>query len=333
MRKWYSVLLAAVFVLTALFSMPAFDAGNAMADDSERYPSRPIRMIVPFSPGGSADALARTIQPALVKTIGQKVVMDNRPGASSTIGAGLTAKADPDGYTVLLITTTHTVNPSLMAKMPFDPIKDFTAVTVLVAQPNILAVHPSVPAKTVKELVALAKSKPDTLNFASGGNGSSPHLSGELLNIVAGTKIVHVPYKGSGPGVTELIGGHVQMMFAGPLAFYQHIQSGRLRALAIADTSRLSMLPDVPTMSEAGFPGVETGTWYAILGPAGIPKEILTKINGAFAGALQMPETKSRLLNLGVKIISSSPEECERYMIEEVARYSKIIKQAGISVR
>src|SRR5690606_14721869 len=191
----------------------------------------------------------------------------------------------PDGYTILLITTTYTVNPSLMKKLPYDPVKDLTGISLLVSQPNILAVHPSVPAKNVKELVELAKKR--TLNFASGGNGSSPHLSGELLNLVAGIRMTHVPYKGSGPGVSDLVGGHVQLMFAGPLTFESHIKAGRLRALAVADKKRSSLLPDVPTMTEAGFPGVETGTWYALLAPAGTPKAVIARLHKASVGVLQ----------------------------------------------
>ncbi|MBI4190120.1 MAG: tripartite tricarboxylate transporter substrate binding protein [Betaproteobacteria bacterium] len=305
-------------------------AGNAMAADSARYPSRPIRLIVPFAPGGSADALARTIQPALSEALGQTLVIDNRPGGSGTIGTDMTAKAVPDGYTLLLITTTHTVNPSLMTKLPFDTVKDFAAVSLIVSQSNILAVHPSVPVKSVRELVALAKSKPNTLNFASGGNGSSPHLSGELLKLVAGIQITHIPYKGSGPGVTDLLGGHVQMMFVGPLAIEQHIKNGRLRALAIAATRRSSVLPDVPTMSEAGFAGVETGTWYGLLAPARTPRAIVTQIHGAIVRVLQTPDTKSRLVSQGVDIVGSSPDEFEKFIIAEVAKWSKVVQQAGI---
>lgn len=301
-----------------------------MAADSARYPSKPIRLIVPFAPAGSADALARTIQPALSEALGQTLVIDNRPGASSTIGTDLTAKAVPDGYTLLLITTTHTVNPGLMTKLPFDTVKDFAAVSLIVSQPNILAVHPSVPARSVKELVALARSKPNTLNFASGGNGSSPHLSGELLKLIAGIQITHIPYKGSGPGVTDLLGGHVQMMFAGPLAIEQHIKNGRLRALAIADKRRSSVLPDVPTMSEAGFAGVETGTWYGLLAPALTPRAIVTQIHGAIVRALQTPDTKSRLVSQGVDIVGSSPDEFEGFIIAEVAKWSKVVQQAGM---
>ena len=235
-----------------------FAASFHAAAASNTYPSRPIRLVVPFSPGGSADNLARTLQPALSAALGQPLVIDNRGGASSVIGTELVARAPADGYTMLLITTTHTVNPSLMKKLPYDAVSDFAPVTLAVTQPNILAVHPSIPAKTVKELVALAKSKSAHFTFASGGTGSSPHLSGELFKLVAGIDLTHVPFKGSGSGVTALPGGQVTMMFAGPLAFESQIKAGKLRALAVADRKRSGILPDVPTMAESGFPGIET---------------------------------------------------------------------------
>jgi tripartite-type tricarboxylate transporter receptor subunit TctC len=266
----------------------------------------------------------------LSEGLGQTLVIDNRPGASSTIGTDMTAKAAPDGYTLVLVTTTHTVNPSLIAQLPFDAVKDFAAVSLVVSQPNILVVHPSVAAKSVKELVAMAKAKPGTMNFASGGNGSSPHLSGELFNIVAGTRITHIPYKGSGPGVTDLLGGHVQLMFAGPLALEQHIKSGRLRPLAIADKRRSTILPEVPTMAKAGFPGVETGTWYGILAPARTPPAIVAHIQRVIVRILQGPELKTRILNQGVDMVASSPDEFEKFIIAEVAKWSRVVKAAGV---
>ena len=307
----------------------AVTAASATAAELAAYPTKPIRFIVPFAPAGSADALARTLQPALSEALGQTLVIDNRPGASSTIGTELAARAVPDGYTLLMATTTHTINPSLL-ELPFDPVKDFAAVSLIVSQPNILAVHPSVAAKSVKELVALAKAKPDTLNFASGGNGSSPHLSGELFKMVAGIQITHVPYKGSGPGVTDLVGGHVQMMFAGPLALEQLIKSGRLRALAVADKRRSSVLPEVPTMTEAGFAGVETGTWYGMLAPARTPPTIIAQVQRAIVRILQTPELKARMANQGVDIVASGPAEFEKFIIAEIAKWSRVVKAAGV---
>ena len=317
---------ASVALLIASVALPAL----AATPDATLYPVKPIRLVVPFAPAGSADALARTIQPALSEALGQTLVIDNRPGASSTIGTDMAAKAAPDGYTLVLITTTHTVNPSLYAKLPYDAVRDFAAISLVVSQPNILVVHPAMAAKSVRELVALAKAKPNTLNFASGGNGSSPHLSGELFKIVAGIQVAHIPYKGSGPGVTDLLGGHVQIMFAGPLALEQHIKSGRLRALAVADRRRSAVLPEVPTMTEAGFPGVETGTWYGMLAPARTPPAAVTFIQRAIVHILKAPDMKSRMLNQGVDIVASSPAEFEKFIITEVAKWSRVVQAAGV---
>ena len=313
--------------------LAAFCIGFASAEANAQargYPIKPVRMIVPFSPGGSADNLARTMQPGLNAVLGQAVVLDNRPGASSIIGTDLVKQAPPDGYTLLLVTTTHTVTPSLIKKLPFDPLKDFSGVSLVVSQPNILVIHPSVSAKSVKELVALGKSGKINLTFASGGNGSSPHLSGELLKLITGIDATHVPYKGSGPGVAALLGGQVTMMFAGPLALEAHIKSGKLRALAIADKNRTSLLPDLPTMAEAGFAGVETGTWYAILAPAGTPQAIIDKLQAAIVTVLSEQEMKARLLAQGVDIVGSTPRELDAMMREEVQKWAKLVKQAGI---
>ena len=306
--------------------------GAVVADAAAQagFPNRPIRVVVPFAPGGSADNLARVVQAPLSEALGQNVVLDNRPGGSSTIGADLVAKAAPDGHTLLFTTSTHTVNASLIAKLPFDPLKDFTAISLLVSQSNVLAVHPSLPVRTVKELVALAKASPDSLTYASGGNGSSPHLSGELLNLVAGTRITHVPYKSSGPAITDLLGGHVKIMFVGPLAAEQYIKAGRLRAIALADRKRSPAMPDLPTMAEAGFAGVETGTWYAMLGPANMPRPVLDTIYAAIRKTMSLPDVKSRLDRQGVDIVASAPRDFEQFMREEAAKWAKLVKAAGI---
>ena len=304
-------------------------AGAHAAQSAVAYPSKPIRLIVPFSPGGSADNLARTLQPALSAAFGQSVVIDNRGGASGVIGSELVARAAPDGYTILLITTTHTVNPSLIAKLPYDTVKDFTPMSLAVSQANILAVHPSVPVKSVKELVALAKSKP--LTYASGGNGSSPHLSGELFKLVAGVDITHVPFKGSGPGVTALLGGQVAMMFAGPLAFEAHIKAGKIRALAVAAGKRSSVLKDLPTMAEAGFPGIETGTWYGFVGPAGTPAAVAQTVHETVVKVMAQPDINARLLAQGVDIVGAGPREFGKILRDEVEKWAKLVKRAGIT--
>jgi tripartite-type tricarboxylate transporter receptor subunit TctC len=306
-------------------------ASASAAQSAGSYPSKPIRIIVPFSAGGSADNLARAMQPALSAALGQPLVIDNRGGASSVIGTELAARSPPDGYTMLLITTTHTVNPGLMKKLPYDAIRDFVAVSLAASQPNILAVHPSVPAKTVKELVAYAKAKSAHLTYASGGSGSSPHLSGELFRLVAGIDLTHVPFKGSGPGATALIGGQVTMMFAGPLLFEPHIKSGKLRALAVADRKRSGILPDVPTMAESGVPGIETGTWYGYLAPAGTPAAVAQAFHETLVKVMAAPDMKSRLLAQGVDIVGAGPREFQRIIVEEVDKWTRLVKRAGIT--
>lgn len=302
---------------------------TAVALESGEYPSRPVRLIVPFSPGGGADTLARTLQPALGNALGQTLVIDNRGGASGIIGADLASQAVPDGYTMLLITTTHTVNPALRRKLPYDLLKDFDAVTMVASQPNILVVHPSIPAKSVKELVALARSS--KLSYASAGSGSQPHLGGELLQSVADIELIHVPYKGSGPGVTALLGGQVAMMLVGPLAIEGHVRVGKLRALAVADKKRSAVLPDVPTAAEAGVAGIESGTWYGFLAPAGTPDRVVQTFHSAVMRTIAEPEVKSRLLAQGAEIIGIGPREFGQVLREEVARWAATIKRAGIT--
>ena len=316
-----SLVVAALFVC----------ANAHAAEATSAYPSKPIRLIVPFSPGGSADNLARTLQPSLSAALGQPLVIDNRGGASGLIGSELAARAPADGYTMLLVTTTHTVNPSLLKKLPYDTLRDFAPISLAVSQPNILAVHPSLPVKSVKELVALAKSKPAQLTYASGGNGSSPHLSGELLRLVAGIDVIHVPFKGSGPGATALLAGQVTMMFAGPLVFETQIKAGKLRALAVADRKRSSVLPAVPTMAEAGFPGIETGTWYGFLSAAGTPRPIAQSFHDTLVKVMAQPEMKARLLAQGVDIVGAGPDEFDKIIREEVGKWSKLVKRAGIT--
>ena len=319
-----SAFVLAITALLASASAPAAQGGSA-------YPAKPIRMIVPFSPGGSADNLARTLQPALSAALGQPLVIDNRGGASSVIGTELAARAPADGYTMLLITTTHTVNPGLMPKLPYDAIRDFAAVSLAVSQPNILAVHPSVPAKSVKELVALARAKSAHLTYASGGSGSSPHLSGELFRLVAGIDLTHLPFKGSGPGATALLGGQVTMMFAGPLLFETHVKSGKLRALAVADRKRSAILPDIPTMAESGFPGVETGTWYGFLAPAGTPNTVVQTFHDTLVKVMAAPDMKSRLLAQGVEIVGAGPRAFDQIIREEIDKWTRLVKRAGIT--
>ena len=317
-----SAAAAALLHGVSLLPVPRAHAAN--------YPEKPIRLIVPFGAGGSADNLARTMQAAWSKALGTPLVIDNRAGASSIIGTDIAAHAPADGYTVLLTTTTHSTNPSLILKLPYDAVKDFAMVSLLVSQPNLLCVHPSLAAKTVNELVNLAKAKPNTLNFASGGSGSSPHLSGELFKIITSTQITHIPYKGTGPAAIDLASGQAQMMFAGPLVLESYVRSGRVRALAVADLHRLPALPEVQTMAESGIAGVESGTWYGVLAPAAVPRSVVAILNRTLVQVIRSPDVEARLIKQGVGIIASSPEEFHRYMIAEIAKWAKVIKQSNI---
>ncbi|MBI3067899.1 MAG: tripartite tricarboxylate transporter substrate binding protein [Betaproteobacteria bacterium] len=320
-RAGYAARVAGPLLCAVLASASAYPAS---------YPDKPIRMIVAAAPGGSADALARTVQPVLAEILGQPVVIDNRAGASGIIGIELAAKSQPDGYTLLLNTSTHTTLPGLNAKLPFDLLKDFAPVSLIVSQANLLVVHPSVRASTVKDLVALARAKPDALNFASGGIGTSPHLAGELLKLTTGIRITHVPYKGSGPAITDLLGGHVQMMFVGPLAIAQHIKAGRLRVLAVSAGKRSATFPEVPTMAEAGFPGVESGTWYGVVAPGNTPKAVISRLYGAIKQAVHTPELGSRLASQGVDVVASAPEQFGPYIRSEIAKWTKVVKATGV---
>ncbi|MBI4189585.1 MAG: tripartite tricarboxylate transporter substrate binding protein [Betaproteobacteria bacterium] len=311
-----------VFALAALVLAPAVHAAA--------YPDKPVRLIVAAAPGGSADAIARTFQPGMAEALGQTLVIDNRAGASGIIGIELAAKAAADGYTVLLNTSTHTTMPALSARLPFDLERDFAAVTLLVSQPNILVVHPSLPVKTVKDLVAYAKAKPDALNFASGGTGTSPHLAGEMLKLQAGIAMTHVPYKGSGPAIGDLLGGHVQVMFAGPFAVAQHARAGRLRALAIAAIKRSSALPAVPTLAEAGFPGMENGTWYGLVAPARTPKAVIARLHEAARKAAATPASKKQLEAMSVDVGLNQPDEFEKFISQEIRRWGKVVRDARI---
>lgn len=317
---------------TGLIALTAWMAGITIDVSAQPFPTRPVRMIVPFAPGGGADNLARTLHAAAIDALGQTIVIDNRGGGGGTIGTDLVAKAPADGYTIVLVTTGHTVNPSLFPKIPYDAIRDFEPVSLLATQPNVLVVHPSVGAKSVRELVALAKAKPGVINFASGGNGSSPHLSGELLKLATGVTINHIPYKGAGPGIADVVAGHVHMMFVGPISIDAYVRAGRLRALAVADAKRLTIAPDIPTMAEAGFTGIETGTWYALLAPAATPRTVVGRLHEIFTGVLRIPDMTARLNKQGMDVVAGSPAELRDFMKAELAKWSRVVKAAKLRV-
>jgi len=301
------------------------------AQAQEPYPNKPVRIIVPFAAGGVADLLPRIIGEKLSQKWKQPVIVDNKVGASGNIGMAEAARAAPDGYTLALAPTGNlTVNPTLFPKLPFDAHKDFTPVTLLAQSPNVLVVHPSVPAKNFRELIAYAKANPGKLNFASPGDGSGAHLAGELLNVEAGIKAQHIPYKGIAPAVNDLLGGNVQMMFAGVSTVLQHVRTGKLVAIAVASPRRNPQLPEVPTVAESGLPGFDVTSWYGIVARAGTPPEIVQKLNHDMVEALQAEDVRAKLAGLGLETVGNTPEEFAALIKSDSAKWSDVIRRAGI---
>ncbi len=295
----------------------------------QSFPSRPIRVVVPFGAGGGTDNLARIIEPLVSKTLGQPLVIENRPGGGSVIGMDQVAKSAPDGYTLVMVDSTIAVNPSLKP-LPYDTLADFAPVSLLATAPVILMAHPKVAAKTLAEFVALAKASPTRFNYASGGNGSSTHLGGELLKLVAGIDMVHVPYKGTGPAMNDLIGGHVDVMFSGISSAKPFIDDHRLTALAVTGEKRNAATPDVPTFAEAGLPGVTASTYWGVLAPKGTPQEAIDKISAAFAAALRDPEIVARIAQLGYLPIAGGPADYAANLRSEIEKWGKVVNAANI---
>ncbi|HSQ03826.1 MAG TPA: tripartite tricarboxylate transporter substrate binding protein [Burkholderiales bacterium] len=315
---------AALAVLLLLLPL----AGSVGA--AERYPMRPIRFVVPFAPGGSTDTLARTIGQKLSTSLGEQVVVDNRSGANGMIGMQIVATAPPDGYTIVLgYIANLAIDPSLYKKLPYDPIRDYAPITQLAESPNILAAHPSVPVKSFKELLAYVRTHPRQLNFASSSVGSVGHLTGELLNQLAGIDLQHVPYKGSGQAVIDLVAGQVQLMFSGMSSVMPHIKSGRLKALAVTGAQRSPAVPDVPTIAESGFPGFEATAWYGVLAPPRTPRAVVMRLHDEIVKALALPDVKERLQGVGFEIVGSTPEQFGAYMKSEITKWAKVVKASG----
>jgi tripartite-type tricarboxylate transporter receptor subunit TctC len=317
-----------------IFSIATFVLlGLALANgaaSAQVYPTKPIRFVVPFAPGGSTDTLARVLALKLSDALGQQVVVDNRSGANGNIGMEIVAKAPADGHTILLgYIANVAIAPSLYEKLPFDPVKDYEPVTLIATSPNVLVAHPSVAAKNLKELIALAKAQPGKLNYASASIASVGHLTGELLNELAGIKMTHVAYKGSGQAVTDLLGGHIQLMFSGFSSTLPHIKSGKLRALAQTGEKRSAALPDVPTIAESGFPNFEATAWYGVHAPAKTPKAIVNRLNAEIVKALKLPDVKERLSGLGFEIAASTPEAYGKYIRSEITKWAKVVKASG----
>lgn len=313
----------ALFVMTSVLG----------AASAQAYPDKPIRMVVPFPAGGTTDILARAVAQKLSESLGQQMIVDNKPGAGGNIGAQEVARAAPDGYTLVMGTVgTHAINPSLYKKMPYDHVKDFAPVSLVASVPNLLVVHPSVPVNSVKELIAYVKANPGKLNFASSGNGTSIHLSGELFKTMTGVQMTHVPYKGSAPAVTDLLGGQVQLMFDNMPSALPHAKGGKLKPLAVTSAKRFPGTPDIPTIAEAGVPGYEASSWFGVLAPAGTPKEIVNKLSTEIAKALKTPEMTKRLEEQGAQAVGSTPEEFAAHIKAETAKWAKVVKESGATV-
>ena len=305
----------------------------AVTGAQEAWPAKPIRVVVPFPPGGATDIIGRVVAAELNKAFGVSAVVENRAGAGGNIGSELVARSAPDGYTLLIGTVgTHGINTSLYSKLSFDPVKDFAPVTLVATVPNVLVVHPSVQANSVRELVALLKSRPGRLNYASSGNGTSIHLSGELFKSMTGTFMTHIPYRGSSPAVADLLAGQVDLMFDNLPSSLQHIKAGKLRALGVTSAKRAAALPDVPTIAEAGVPGYEASSWFGLVAPAGTPPAVVQKLQQTLSKSLAAPDVREKLLGQGADPVGNTPEAFAQYIQDEIAKWAKVVRASGARV-
>jgi tripartite-type tricarboxylate transporter receptor subunit TctC len=314
----------------------AFGLGLAMLAalaHAQAWPSKPIKWIVPFAPGGTTDILARTVGEKLTIALGQPVIIENKPGAGGGVGADFTAKAAPDGYTIMGGTiSTHAINASLYNKLPYDPVKDFVAITLIARVPNMLVVNPSIPANNVKELIALLKANPGKYSFASSGNGTSQHLSGELFKTMAGVDMQHIPYKGSPPALQDVMGGQVAMTFDNITTAWPLAKGGKLRALAVTTAVRSDVAPEVPTLAESGLPGFEVGSWQGVFAPAGMPPEIVKRLNAEIVKILKLPDVNEKLVGLGAQPVGNTSEEFTVMVKAEVVKWADVVKRSGAKV-
>jgi len=305
-------------------------ASAATAWAQPAYPTRAIRIVVPYAPGGGTDTTARVLGQKLTDAWGPPVVIDNRPGAAGIIGTEIVAKAAPDGYTLIVVAGAHAINPSLYAKLPYDTGRAFEPVSLLVSAPNVLAVHPSIPARSTKELVALARARPGQLTFGSGGAGQVPHLAGELFKLIAGVDMVHVPYKGGAPATADVIGGQLSMIFGGMVLTFPHVQSGKLRALGTTGARRARAMADLPTLAEAGLPGFEAAEWFGLFAPAGTPRPVIDRVNAETARILAQPDVHDRLASLGAEIAGGPPDQLAMHVRSEMSRWAKVVQAAKL---
>ena len=297
---------------------------------AQGYPSRPVRLIVPYPPGGGTDIFARLVGVKLTETLGQPIVVEQRPGAAGVIGADVAAKASPDGYTLVIGQASNlAINLSLMKKLPYDPVRDFAPITLVATSPNLLVVHPSLPVRSIKDLVTLAKSKPGAINYASAGNGSPGHLAAEYFKKVAKIDLVHIPYKGATPALLDVLAGHASLYFTSPIAAQPFVQSGRLRQIAVTSGKRFPPLPDVPTIAEGGYRDIDMTSWWGLLAPAGTPADIVDKLNAATVKALNSAEVKERLASQGAMVVTNTPNEFAAYIKSEIAKWARIVSASG----
>ena len=318
--------------ITTLLAGLAF-ASLAGVSHAQAWPSKPIRWIVPFAPGGTTDILARTIAEKLTPALGKPVIVENNPGAGGSVGATQTAKAAPDGYTIMGGTiSTHAINASLYKQLPYDPVKDFVPITLIARVPNLLVVNPEVPAKSVKELIALLKANPGKYTFASSGNGTSQHLSGELFKSMAGVDMQHIPYKGSPPALQDVVGGQVTMTFDNITTAWPLAKAGKLRALAVTTAKRSPIAPDVPTLAESGLAGYEVGSWQGVFAPAGTPPDVVKRLNTEIVKIINMPDVRAKLEALGAEPVGNSSDEFATIVKSEVAKWAKVVKESGAHV-
>jgi tripartite-type tricarboxylate transporter receptor subunit TctC len=316
---------------TALLALGAFMGFAApLAVQAQGYPERPIKFVVPYPPGGGTDVIARIVQPRLQAVLGQSIVIENKGGAGGSLGTDIVSKAAPDGYTVLFTLSSHTINPAIFPKLPYDTLKDFEPVGTVASLPQLLAANPGVPVRTVADLVAQAKAAPEKFSFASVGNGSPGHLAGELMVIRTGAQMVHIPYRGGGPAVTDVMGGQVPLIWVSIPAAAQQVKAGKLRALAVSTLKRSPAFPDVPTMQEAGVADFEVDSWYAMLVPAKTPRAIIDKLNKALNTVLAEPAVRSQLLEQGADAVGGTPEALGKVIAAELPKWAKLAKDANI---
>ena len=307
-------------------------AANVARAQEAAYPSKPVRFVVGQSPGGATDIVARLVADKMRDTLGQNVVVENRTGAAGSIAGSFVSKSPPDGYTVLVVSSSYSINPSVYSSLPFDPQKDLVPVSLLAEAPFLLVVHPSLPAKNVKDLIVLAKTKPGVLTYGSGGNGSSGHLAGALFELASGVKLTHVPYKGAGQALIDVVSGQITFMFASVLSSGPHVKQQRLRVLAVTSTKRSSGMPEVPTVAEAGLGSYGTTTWYGLLVPAGTPQAVIERLSTAAHNTVMSPVVRERIMTDGAEPIGSTPAGFQEHLATEIAKWRKVVKSAGITV-